>query len=47
MTNSGLSMDASGVERQPSEEINDQAGMFEKFSALNISGTGSEEFVGK
>ncbi|KAG4031278.1 hypothetical protein MFRU_009g00680 [Monilinia fructicola] len=46
MTNSGLSMDASGVERQPSEEINDQAGMFEKFSALNISGTGSEEFVG-
>ncbi|QSZ31053.1 hypothetical protein DSL72_000614 [Monilinia vaccinii-corymbosi] len=46
MTNSGISMDASGLERQPSQEINYQAGMFEKFSSLNISGTGSEEFVG-
>lgn len=47
MTNSGLTMNASGVERQPSEEINDQAGMIEKFSSLTISKTGSEEFVGK
>ncbi|KAM0137778.1 hypothetical protein ACHAP3_004008 [Botrytis cinerea] len=41
MTSSGLSIDASGVERQMSEEITDQAGMFEKFSALTISNSGS------
>lgn len=47
MTSSGLSIDASGVERQMSEEITDQAGMFEKFSALTISNSGSENFRGK
>ncbi|CAD6448104.1 c61468a0-9166-417d-a668-0208a30c0a27 [Sclerotinia trifoliorum] len=46
MTNSGLSVDASRSDRQPSEEINDQAAMLEKFSALNISDTGVEEFWG-
>ncbi|KAF7923624.1 hypothetical protein EAE99_006883 [Botrytis elliptica] len=46
MTTSGLSIDASGFERQTSEEITDQAGMFEKFSALTISNTGSENFRG-
>lgn len=47
MTTSGLSIDASGFERQTSKEIADQAGMFEKFSALTISNTGSENFRGK
>ncbi|APA06989.1 hypothetical protein sscle_02g017590 [Sclerotinia sclerotiorum 1980 UF-70] len=46
MTNSGLSVDASRDDRQPSEEINDQAAMLEKFSALNVSDTGAEEFWG-
>ncbi|KAF7867341.1 hypothetical protein EAF04_005424 [Stromatinia cepivora] len=46
MINSGLSMDAFGTDRQPSEEINDQAAMFEKFSTLNISNNGTEEFLG-
>ncbi|KAF7958566.1 hypothetical protein EAE96_002106 [Botrytis aclada] len=46
MTTSGLSIDAAGLERQTSEEITDQAGMFEKFSALTISNTGSENFRG-
>ncbi|KAJ8070354.1 hypothetical protein OCU04_000735 [Sclerotinia nivalis] len=46
MTNSGLSVDASGIDRQASEEINDQAAMFENFSTLNISNTGTEEFLG-
>lgn len=47
MSTSGLSLDASSIERQPSQEINDQAAMFEKFSAVHISETGGENFVGK
>lgn len=47
MSTSGLGLDASSIERQPSQEINDQAAMFEKFSAIHISETGGENFVGK
>ncbi|PQE22827.1 fungal specific transcription factor domain protein [Rutstroemia sp. NJR-2017a BBW] len=46
ITSSGLSLDSSGRERLSSDDIAGQAGMVDKFSSLNISATGDEEFVG-